>query len=187
MGRHDKSLDVYHEIESLKYQALATATYITNMMFIKFSIGLFLLRLATQKVYKYIIYGSIVVVGIWSIVLFFWNLFQCHPLTAQWDYTILDNDPTASCVSAQEIVNAAYALSAMSVISDWFYALIPVPMVWNVKMTKQAKITVILVLGLGIFASVATLIRVKFLADLTQLDDLLCKPLPSPLTPYNII
>lgn len=29
-------------------------------------------------------------------------------------------------------------------------ALLPVPMIWSVKMTKQAKATVIVILGLGI-------------------------------------
>ncbi|KAM0532692.1 hypothetical protein ACHAP9_005559 [Verticillium nonalfalfae] len=40
-------------------------------------------------------------------------------------------------------------------------------------MTVPAKISVILLLSLGIFASVATLIRLKFLADLNDLDDIL--------------
>ncbi|KAH6648858.1 hypothetical protein BKA67DRAFT_576053 [Truncatella angustata] len=173
MGRHNKSLDQVHEIEALKFQSLATITYIANMMFIKLSIGIFLLRLATQRRYKYTIYGSIGVVAVWSIVLFFWNLFQCRPVQAQWDYTILRNDKTASCVDVAQVVNAAYSLSALTVLSDWFYALIPIPMVWSVKMTKQAKATVMVILGLGVFASIATLIRLKFLADLTDLDDLL--------------
>ncbi|KAM0813635.1 hypothetical protein AB5N19_13633 [Seiridium cardinale] len=173
LGRHNKSLEQSHEIEALKYQALATATYIADMMFIKLSIGIFLLRLATQRRYRYTIYGSVFVVSVWSIVLFFWNLFQCNPVEAQWDYTILVKDKTATCVDANQVVNAAYSLSILTVLTDWFYALIPIPMVWKVKMTKQAKATVMVVLGLGVFASIATLIRLKFLADLTDLEDLL--------------
>ncbi|OTA99639.1 hypothetical protein M426DRAFT_253773 [Hypoxylon sp. CI-4A] len=173
LGRHNKSLDQYHEIEALKYQALATATYVLNMWLIKLSIGIFLLRLASQKRYRYILYGSIFVVTIWSIVLFFWNIFQCSPVPAQWDYTILADDPTSRCVSAEEIVNAAYALSVMSILSDWMYALLPIPMLWKVKMTTQAKMTVVVVLGLGVFASIATLVRLKFLADLIDLADIL--------------
>lgn len=175
LGRHNKSLDQEHEIGALKYQALATITYIADMMFIKFSIGFFLLRLAVQRRYTYTIYGSIFVVGCWSLVLFFWNLFQCHPVAAQWDYTILQKDTTAFCVDSSAVVNAAYSLSALTVLSDWFYALIPIPMIWSVKMSIQAKATVVIVLGLGVFASIATLIRLKFLADLTDLEDLLCK------------
>ncbi|KAH8664011.1 hypothetical protein BX600DRAFT_436586 [Xylariales sp. PMI_506] len=173
LGRHDKSLDQYDEIAALEYQALATATYVSNMMFIKVSIGIFLLRIATQKPYRYTIWASIAIVGIWSIVLFFWNIFQCSPVKAQWDYTILATDPNSYCVSADQIVSAAYALSVMNILSDWLYALLPIPMVWNVSMTKQAKATVVVILGMGIFASIATLIRLKFLADLTDTADIL--------------
>ncbi|KAI8952467.1 hypothetical protein F4801DRAFT_588939 [Xylaria longipes] len=173
LGRHNKSLSQYDEIEALKYQALATATYVSNMWLIKLSIGLFLFRLAVQKVYKWILGVSIVVVGIWSLALFLWNIFQCSPVPAQWDYTILTNDPKSHCVSADAVVNAAYALSALTVLSDWLYALIPIPMIWQVKMSAQAKWSVIAVLGLGVFASIATLIRLRFLADLIDEDDIL--------------
>lgn len=87
------------------------------MMFIKLSIGVFLLRLAVQNVYRYILWGSLVIVAIWSTVLFFWNLFQCKPVAGQWDYTIEDR----KCVSADAIVAAAYALSVMTILSDWLY------------------------------------------------------------------
>lgn len=100
-----------------QWQALATATYVIDMMFIKLSIGVFLLRLAVQNAYRYILWGSLVVVSIWSTVLFFWNLFQCKPVAAQWDYTL----EHGTCVSADEIVAAAYALSVMTILSDWLY------------------------------------------------------------------
>ncbi|CAI4210221.1 unnamed protein product [Parascedosporium putredinis] len=169
MGRHNTALPQEAEIEALKWQALATATYVLDMMFIKLSIGIFLLRLAVQKVYKYILWGSLFVVTIWSTVIFFWDIFQCNPVAAQWDYTI----PNSKCVTADQIVSAAYAISVMTILTDWLYALLPIPMLWNVDMTKQTKITVIVILGLGIFASVATLIRLKFLADLTDTADIL--------------
>lgn len=159
----------------MKYQALATATYVSNMWLIKLSIGLFLFRLAARRRYQYILGISIAVVGIWSLVLFFWNVFQCSPVQAQWDYTILEKDPKAHCVSVDEIVNAAYALSALTILSDWLYALLPIPMIWHVKMTIQAKWSVVGVLGLGVFASIATLIRLGFLADITDTSDILRK------------
>lgn len=115
-------------------------------MFIKLSIGIFLLRLAVQKRYQVIIYASMAVVFVWSTALFFWDVFQCHPVAAQWDFTI----PAYTCVSAQQVVDAAYALSVLNIITDWLYALLPVPMIWKVKMTSQAKATVVAILGMGI-------------------------------------
>ncbi|KAJ2906606.1 putative integral membrane family protein [Zalerion maritima] len=169
LGHHNAALPQDEEIEALKWQALATATYVSNMMFIKLSIGFFLLRLATERRYKYTIWGSLVVITIMSTVLFFWNIFQCSPLQAQWDYTIENH----KCVTTEQVVAAAYALSILTILTDWLYALLPIPMIWKVKMSIQAKMTVSVVLGLGVFASVATLIRLKFLADLNDADDIL--------------
>jgi len=87
------------------------------MMFIKLSIAIFLVRLAVQKVYKYILWVSLVVVTIWSIVIFFWNMFQCAPVAAQWDYTI----PNGKCVNAEQIVSAAYSISVMTILTDWLF------------------------------------------------------------------
>lgn len=116
------------------------------MMFIKLSIGVFLLRLASQRRYKWIIWISMGIVATMSSALFLWDIFQCKPVAAQWDYTI----PGYTCVSPEQVVQAAYALSALSILSDWLYALLPIPMLWTAKMTPQAKATVSVVLGLGI-------------------------------------
>ena len=87
------------------------------MMFIKLSIGVFLLRLAAQEVYTWILRVSLVIIFIWSTVIFFWNLFQCNPVDKQWDYRVAGG----RCVAPDEIVSAAYAMSAMTIISDWLY------------------------------------------------------------------
>ncbi|KAM5342621.1 hypothetical protein ACJ41O_013587 [Fusarium nematophilum] len=170
LGRHNEAIrEEQYEVNALMWQALATATYIIDMMFIKLSIGVFLLRLSVKKMYTWIIWVSLAVITIWSTVIFFWNLFQCDPVEKQWDFRIKDGH----CVSAGQIVSAAYAISVMTIVSDWLYALLPIPMLWTVKMTKQAKATVIVILGLGIFASIATLVRLRFLADLTDTEDIL--------------
>lgn len=81
-----------------------------------------------------------------SSALFLWDVFQCKPVAAQWDYTI----PSYTCASTTQVVDVAYVLSALSIVSDWLYALLPIPMLWKAKMTPQAKATVSIVLGLGI-------------------------------------
>ena len=116
------------------------------MMFIKLSIGMFLLRLAEQKRYKYTLWISMGVITIWSLGSFFWDVFQCNPVQAQWDFTI----PGLQCATPDQVVSGAYAFSIMTVLSDWLYALLPIPMIWKVKMTTQAKITVVAILSLGI-------------------------------------
>lgn len=87
------------------------------MMFIKLSIGVFLLRVSVQKVYRYILHVSLAVIAIWSTVIFVWDIFQCAPVQKQWDYRI----DHGHCVSAAQVVSAAYAISVMTILSDWLY------------------------------------------------------------------
>lgn len=86
-------------------------------MLIKLSIGFFLLRLATQKAYVWILRVSLVIIVLWSMVTFLWDIFQCNPVAKQWDYRI----ETGHCVTPDQVVQAAYAFSVMCVLSDWLF------------------------------------------------------------------
>ncbi|KAJ6438087.1 integral membrane family protein [Purpureocillium lavendulum] len=170
MGKHNDAVTNEDDrVAALMWQVLATVVYILDMMFIKLSIGMSLLRLAVRKIYRYSVMVSLVLIVLWSLGILLWDVFQCNPVPKQWDFRINDGH----CASANEMISAAYALSVLAVLSDWLYALLPIPMLWNAKMTKQAKATVIFILGLGILASIATLIRLKYLNRLQDADDLL--------------
>ncbi|KAG5997598.1 hypothetical protein E4U43_002605 [Claviceps pusilla] len=173
VGRHNAAITNEDDrVAAIMWQALGVANYILNMMFVKLSIGVFLLRLAAKKLYIWIIRIALVTITIWSLGLFIWDIFQCTPIQKQWDYRIT----TGTCASVDEILTVAYALSVMTVLTDWFFALIPIFMLWGVKMTTQAKVTVFMILSLGIFASIATLIRLKFLTEIQLTDDILFRP-----------
>lgn len=47
-------------------------------------------------------------------------------------------------------MSAGYALTVLAVLSDWLFELLPIPMVWNVRMSIQAKLTVVVILSLGV-------------------------------------
>ncbi|KAG5929928.1 hypothetical protein E4U60_007241 [Claviceps pazoutovae] len=170
VGRHNAAFTNEDDlVAAIMWQALGVAIYILNMMFIKLSIGVFLLRIAAQKPYIWAIRIVLVIITLWSIGLFIWNLLQCTPIEKQWDFRITDGQ----CADAGEVLTAAYCLSAMTIVTDWFFALIPIPMLWGIKMSTQAKTTVIFILGIGIFASIATLIRFRFLTSIERTDDIL--------------
>lgn len=120
--------------------------YLALMAFIKCSIAVFLLRIAVRPTYQWILKIGMFVVAVWSAATCLYSIFNCNPVAKQWDTTILDG----TCVSADSIVASSYSYSAMSVISDWLFALLPIPMIWKVKMTIQTKITVGFILSLGV-------------------------------------
>jgi hypothetical protein len=53
-------------------------------------------------------------------------------------------------MAATAIANAGYAFSAMDILFDWVFALLPVPMLWDVKISVQIKASLFLILGLGV-------------------------------------
>ncbi|KAG6142998.1 hypothetical protein E4U12_002358 [Claviceps purpurea] len=159
VGRHNAAFTNEDDlVTALMLQALGVAIYILNMMFIKLSIGVFLLRIATQKAYIWTIRIFLAIITLWSIGFFTWNLLQCTPIEKQWDFRITDGQ----CADAGEVLTAAYCLSAMTIVTDWFFALIPIPMLWRIKMSTQAKTTVIFILGIvrATDASIWSLIEV---------------------------
>lgn len=79
-------------------------------------------------------------------LVFLYEIFQCSPVEAQWDFTI----QPAKCVSGDSFVAAAYSISVMTILSDWLYAIMPIFMIWSVQMTVQKKLTVSFILSLGV-------------------------------------
>ena len=113
------------------------------MAFVKVSIALLILRIVVARRYTYMIIISMVLVALWSLAELLFVIFQCRPVQFQWDTTIEGGICTGSFVSA------ALAFSVMSIVSDWFYALLPIPVIWPLKINLQSKISIGLILSLG--------------------------------------
>ncbi|MCJ1366845.1 hypothetical protein MMC16_005975 [Acarospora aff. strigata] len=81
--------------------------------------------------------------------------------------------PGGSCISPHGIAAATYAHSAVSAAADWTFGILPVFLIWDVKMNPQTKISIAIILGLGAIGSTATLVRIKFIDGLTKPEDFL--------------
>jgi hypothetical protein len=103
-----------------------------------------MLRIVVARRYTYIIAASMAVVAFWSLAESLFVIFQCRPVQFQWDRTIEEGICTGN------FVGAALAFSVMSILSDWFYALLPIPMLWPLQMSIQSKVSISLLLSLGI-------------------------------------
>jgi hypothetical protein len=115
-------------------------------MALKFSIGIFLLRIAVAKTHRAIIWTAIVVAELYSAFYFFLFILQCRPSAYFWTrYT----GGTGSCVNPKITVDATYAYSAISCVVDWTLGIVPVFMVWSLQMNSRTKFVAALILALG--------------------------------------
>jgi hypothetical protein len=99
-------------------------------------------------------------------------IFQCNPVAAAWNTELLKEG--GSCLPAAYLADIYYATTAVNIATDWFTALLPIPLLRNVKLNRNAKISVGAILGLGIFASLSACIRLKYTVNLTNSTDYLC-------------
>lgn len=62
-------------------------------------------------------------------------------------------------------------------------AFMPIPLLWNVKLNRNAKISVAGVLGLGFFASLSACVRLRYTIGLTEQENYLGECNIAPETP----
>ncbi|KAM0809755.1 putative Integral membrane protein [Seiridium cardinale] len=126
-----------------------------------------LLRITTRKLYRWILHGVVALASIACIVTDVVLLTWCKPLSATWDPS------TGTCGNANAITNISYFISACSVITDWTYAILPALILWEVQLKWKVKLSVAIILGVGVIASSATLVRLRYLLHYSDPDNYL--------------
>lgn len=84
---------------------------------------------------------------LFSIFYFFLVLFQCSPVRFFWAQY---EGVQGSCIDPAAVPDASIAHSAVSFTADWILGLLPVFLLWNLQMNTRTKISVGILLGLGL-------------------------------------
>lgn len=84
-----------------------------------------------------------------------------------------DSSVVGTCIPPSHLKFAAYFNSSVAVLTDVAFALLPLPILWNVKMNWKVKSAVAGILSLGIFAAVAAIVKITFLGAYGQHGDFL--------------
>ena len=133
---------------------------ILGMALSKVSLGLLLLRLTVirwQKISIWVVMSCLMADSVATLVAFW---LQCSPPRAIFDLAIR---PTSTCDI--NITPAAVTLGVCCLISDFFFAIIPTFIVWNLQMKKKEKVFLACIMGLGVFAGAAGIVRTYEVAN----------------------
>ncbi|CAN8105333.1 unnamed protein product [Discula destructiva] len=80
----------------------------------------------------------------------------CHPVTAMWG-------ETGGICDANLNSHIGFYFSAVSIVTDLSLAVLPAFLLWPIQMKRRLKASVAVLLGLGAFASCATIVRLRYL------------------------
>ncbi|KAH7355116.1 hypothetical protein BKA65DRAFT_395065 [Rhexocercosporidium sp. MPI-PUGE-AT-0058] len=147
------------KMRGIKLFFIAEFFYAAAAVAIKCSIAITLLRIAgTRKTFLWVIWGIIGLSVLSSVVFIVGVANICHPITTLWGETT-----TGSC-DLKLNSDVSFFFSAIEILTDWTLALLPAALLWNIQMKGRVKASVAMILGMGAFASCATIVRLRYLS-----------------------
>jgi hypothetical protein len=158
------------QVSSAKLSMAQQLSYNPSLCLVKASIILFLMRLGDQR--KKIRYSltALFIFNIGNMVaVFFSVLTQCLPIHMYWDH------PKTDQIIGDKVVNSNYtcfnteafimSTASIAILTDILVLIIPIAMVWPLRLNWRKKLAVGSVLSLGWIVVVVALIRLKSFYD----------------------
>lgn len=135
-----------YETRGLMYFFLFEVFYCASIIPIKLSIALMLIRIAQNR--KYYVWAQWAMMGLFFVAdggALFYIIFQCSPVSYAWN-----TNQEGFCLPAAYLADVYYACTAVNIMTDWVTAILPIPLLWNVRLERSEKLSVGAILGLGI-------------------------------------
>lgn len=115
--------------------------YNVSLMAIKIALFAQYYRLISQTEYRIPSLVLASLVAAWCLGMVFIVVFGCYPVQAAWDLTITDRD----CTTASRGI----IIGIGNVVTDFILIMLPVPIVWTLKMKTSQKLAVLGIFGIG--------------------------------------
>ncbi|EEY19918.1 conserved hypothetical protein [Verticillium alfalfae VaMs.102] len=145
-GKSLAELEIDDAAVSLRAWYICEVLYAPTTLAIRASVCVLLLRLASNKIHRWIIWINLAVVSVVSIAFFFLLVFQCSPVHFFWRqlYGI-----QGTCIDHNIVPYATIAHSVISALSDWCLGLLPIALLWNVDINRRTKVIIAILLSMG--------------------------------------
>ncbi|KAK8067545.1 Integral membrane protein [Apiospora saccharicola] len=133
------------------------------MGFLRISMALSLMRLNREiRWYKYSLHAIIVFVVLYTIQATVVLFTYCKPYSGWWEFQWMNPfDPR--CFDFNLFLNLTYWNISCNIFTDICLGVLPIPVVWNLKMKLRLRLYVIAILNLGYFSIAAGVCKAIFM------------------------
>lgn len=166
-GQHLVDLHPADARLALKFWYFCELFYCCATSVLKVSIGLFLLRVATNRIHIWIVRLVMISAAVFGFAFLFVLVFQCWPISDWWSLDINEKH----CIKPDIVVGLTYAVSGLNVIADWTLGILPAFMVKDLQMSVRQKRLVAIILSFAAIGSSATIVRLPYVGSLSQSFD----------------
>lgn len=102
--------------------------------------------------------------------------FQCKPVRAFWDKTII----TAQCFSNDTLFAITMYQGVLMFVCDIVIIVLPMPAIWRLQMALKKRLLVLFLFSFGVIACIAALVRFSTLVYTKDTTDMTCISSVSP-------
>ncbi|KAI9733964.1 MAG: hypothetical protein M1834_002621 [Cirrosporium novae-zelandiae] len=162
-GKHVCALHKSDVIPSYKLRWVTHIVYPVISCLIKFSTLFLYLRLF--KGMRKLILSTFAFIGTMTLAFVLATVFQCNPIGAVYDTTKYSN---YTCFNA---LSFWYTTAALTLVTDIWVVVMPIPTLLSLKIPRRNKAVLIILLSLGAFACIASIIRMVYIVNLYTGDD----------------
>ncbi|WQF90534.1 hypothetical protein CDEST_15548 [Colletotrichum destructivum] len=144
--------------------------YVGNLVYtvlqaaVKLSIVLFLRRIFPSQTFRRIAQGIEIILLLHGTLFTIPFAVQCTPVQSIWDRTITDR----RCLNLQAV---GFSSGGLAMAEDIAILLLPIPHVWQLKISLPRRLAVIALFSVGSFACVTSAIRIKYLVEYSTTFD----------------
>lgn len=158
VGSPDSKLNPFLMIRAAEYVFYWQLNYAISAPLVKASIGVAVMRLTQERRYRYLLWAVMLIPAATTFAGTIMLVSLCHPVAAQW------NPALGTCGSRDIISIVSYSFTVVAIITDLCCAIIPYFIIRNLQMPRRSKISLVMILGLGVFASVGAIVRAPYLS-----------------------
>ncbi|KAK1966814.1 hypothetical protein LY78DRAFT_538572, partial [Colletotrichum sublineola] len=163
-GMHYWTIPVGNGVVIRKMLYVGNIVYVVLQAAVKLLIVLFLHRIFPSQTFRRIARGIVIVLLLHGTLFTIPFAVQCTPVQSIWDRTITDR----RCLNLQAV---GYSSSGLAMAEDVAILLLPIPHVWQLKVSLPRRLAVIALFSVGSFACVTSAIRIKYLVEYSTTFD----------------
>ncbi|CZR67374.1 related to integral membrane protein [Phialocephala subalpina] len=150
-------------VPTLKLAFIGRLIYQFVLCLTKLGICVFYLRVFQDKTSKYIVYIIVAFVTVSALVIELVFIFQCSPVSDAWNFVNPNCKPANPSVIANTVCN---------ILADVVIMAFAIPRVLPLQMRRRQKVSLLMVVGLGVLVIAASIVRCYLVTMLADNDDL---------------
>ena len=134
---------------------------------IKISVAIMLLRLLQSKFWKRSLSVIIAIQVVMAVFVTIMHTTRCIPLRGLWDPTITDK----KCWGNEAFRVTFSVTSTVTIVTDIILSLMPLTFILHIRRPLRERLLILFLMGLGIFASAASIAKTVIIQSFTDSDD----------------